>query len=255
MSTQPARPGWSLWSDWCRASYRDPSVVTLEALARFQQEVRVGPRHITDIRTTARARGVLPEAAPVYIDPWYQVEDGFDRLDDCLRCCPTTGWTSGYRGRRDAWLLVLTRGLRLTRAQALAVAPGDLTDDWQVCGRDLELSDDPRTLLAVRGRPLAGLPGGRGELVPQRRAQPALWSWSWRCPEAASRVRGPWQRAHRPASVGDPGTRAGPARLDLRRLPHGQQDGQRRSAAHDTASSHRSAGAALPAWRSESRQR
>ena len=147
------RDGWLLWCDWCSAIDADPTQCTPEALKRFQTDVRLSDRALNEVMTTARELGLL-EQQSMPTDPWSDVEKrfGFESLDHCLMACPSSGWTVGYRGRRDAWLLMLPRGLRLTRAEALSVSPAELTpeqgaDLWTLRGQRLVRHDDSRACL------------------------------------------------------------------------------------------------------------
>lgn len=137
------RGGWQLWRDWCAAASVDPADVSDLHLARFQHDVTVSRRQLAELRATARERGDLePAALP---DPWAGIEADFEPLQTCLRSCRRSGWPAGYRGRRDAWLLLLTRGLRLTRRRALDVTARDLQQPWTLVGKELTRGDAPAT--------------------------------------------------------------------------------------------------------------
>ena len=140
------RPGWLLWADWCVATGRSPQAVTEEALALFGAQV--GGDHRGDIRATLRAAGVPWPVEEAPRDPWRAVEPGLAGLAESLRRCPLAGWPVGYRGRRDAWLLVLTRGIRLCRREALAVSAADVAatgDGLTVAGMPVARGEDPAT--------------------------------------------------------------------------------------------------------------
>lgn len=136
------RRGWLLWADWCLATGRTSLDVEVEHLERFKAEV-AGSSHLADIRATVREVGMPWPYGAGSTDPWKAAEVGLMPLDTSLAACPCTGWPSGYRGRRDAWLLVLTRGLRFTRTEALTIDASDLRDEWQIRGRRLSHFDDP----------------------------------------------------------------------------------------------------------------
>ncbi len=142
-----SRPGWPLWLDWCAATGVDPDEVSGEHLGVFQDAVTRSRCALDEVRATARAACWSPGVLVAWrADPWTDVEErfGFAPLEDCLRACPATGWTAGYRGRRTIWLLVLTRGLRLTRTRPVALSPTDLVGQWSVAGHELRYAgDDP----------------------------------------------------------------------------------------------------------------
>lgn len=138
------RRGWVLWADWCAATGRAPLPVTEEALAVFEHDL---PRvRLSDIRATVAETGLgWPRSVWVF-DPWECAEAAMAGLSESVRGCPSTGWPGGYRGRRDAWLLVLTRGLRLCRRDALAIRSPDVLVEggrFVVAGQVLERGDDP----------------------------------------------------------------------------------------------------------------
>lgn len=119
------RPGWLLWADWCHATGHSGLVLEEATLDRFQAAV---PRaRLSDLRRTARDVGLPWPGEPGPPDPWLAVEaGGLPSLDAALRGCPRSGWPDGYRGRRDAWLLLLTRGLRMTRTQVVQLRGCDI---------------------------------------------------------------------------------------------------------------------------------
>lgn len=134
MTGQPKRPpigpeqrAWSLWLDWCEATGRTPERADEPTLAAYAAQVR-GPSLKTLARAATSAGLTWPGAEPqtAASDPWEAPERSWLPVGASLARCPVYGYPMGVRGRRDAWLIVLTRVLRLTRAQAVAVDPDDL---------------------------------------------------------------------------------------------------------------------------------
>ncbi len=124
-----------MWADWCAATGRTSLDVGAAALDAYSRQVKT-PR-LSDIRATCRDVG-LPWPYETDPDPWTGREAG---LDAGLARCPVYGWPDGFRGRRDAWLIVLTVGLRMTRSDALAVSVPDLPGVWA----RLEAGEHPAT--------------------------------------------------------------------------------------------------------------
>jgi hypothetical protein len=129
--TSPEQRAWSLWRDWCEATGRASEHADEATLAAFAAQVR-GPSLKTLVRAATAVGldwpGAEPPAAPS--DPWEAPERSWMPTPAALARCPVYGWPMGARGRRDAWLIVLTRVLRLTRREAVAVDPDDLPDLW-----------------------------------------------------------------------------------------------------------------------------
>lgn len=126
------RSGWLLWADWCEAFGRSPLEVTADRLAAYVAAVK--RPSIDDVAATVREVGLPWPGEDVPPDPRAAFEDALVPLPVALGRCETRGWPTGYRGRRDAWLLVLTRGLRLTRREALAVRAEDVPGLYELMG-------------------------------------------------------------------------------------------------------------------------
>jgi hypothetical protein len=227
--------GWSLWVDWCTATGRSPLPVTEEGLVAFEHDVRSD--HTRDIRRFLTDAGMTWPRESRARDPWEGIH--LLSLGESLHQCPTTGWPDGYRGRRDAWLLLLTLGLRLCRAHALAVRVPDIAETVggvAVTRRALSRADDPAAcLVCVTQRWLAvlaaesrwGRAGVREMLAPGRTSRghvctrplpqipshqvlaPAIdrhgWSVDWRpmTPRAVTGVLAARCRAKSPAQQAD----------------------------------------------------
>lgn len=112
---------WALWSDWCAATGRSTRDVSPEALGCFAAQV---PGQAADlIRPAAIQRRILSRRRP---DVWSVPERSWASIDNSLARCPAYGWPVAVAGRRDAWLLVATRVLRLPRAHAVGLRVRDL---------------------------------------------------------------------------------------------------------------------------------
>lgn len=119
MST--ARRAWALWVDWCDATGHDPTSPTPDALKAFGAQVP-GTRP-----------GLVPGEvdkhagrAAMRPDPWAVAERAWVDLDSALARCAVFGWPYAVPGRRDAWLLVSTRLLRMPRHRAAGMRARDL---------------------------------------------------------------------------------------------------------------------------------
>lgn len=112
MTRQPDRV-WALWCDWCAAFEHDARDLAPAALHRFA--THVPGVNLDLLHRAARKRGVEPR---LRLDPWEGVEENWVSLSQSLGRCPTSGWPHAVPGRRDAWLVVLTRHLRMSRLNA-----------------------------------------------------------------------------------------------------------------------------------------
>ena len=108
----PDARAYALWSDWCTAAGHHPHEVTERALADFASIVPAAD--LDRVRSVAERRRPGPRASR---DPWTAVEARWASVEASLARCPTHGWIEGVVGRRDAFLIVATRNLRLTRAR------------------------------------------------------------------------------------------------------------------------------------------
>lgn len=141
---------WPLYLDWCQATGRDPAHARLE---EFFDEVPVAVS-----TRAARQRAILarlgiekprqsqdPRTAP---GPAWRSGQPWIGLHQALAQIPHTGWTSGLRGRRDAFLLVGVC-LGLTRTEAHRLTPEMISTDGErgtvIAGRAVPTSEDPRS--------------------------------------------------------------------------------------------------------------
>lgn len=101
-----------LWQDWCRATGHDPSQTSPSVLDRFAAQV-------------PGTKPALVPRPPVR-DPWKVPERRWASVEASLAHCPAFGWPLGVGGRRDAWLIVAARVLRLPRSHAVGLRVHDL---------------------------------------------------------------------------------------------------------------------------------
>ena len=102
-----------LWQDWCKATGHDPSETSAAALAQFAAQVP--------------STNAVLVPRPAARDPWRVPERRWASVDTSLARCPAFGWPLGVAGRRDAWLVVATRVLRLPRPHAVGLRLHDLS--------------------------------------------------------------------------------------------------------------------------------
>lgn len=112
---------WALWADWCTATGHDLADVSPSALRRFAAQVpgTAGAR----VPGGAAARRLITRPRR---DPWEVAERDWAPVDTSLARCPAYGWPSAVPGRRDAWLIVAARVLRLPRPLAVGLRVHDL---------------------------------------------------------------------------------------------------------------------------------
>lgn len=121
--------------------------ITEDLLREFSRDV-AGSSHVAGVRATAREIGCAPaspsrDSASPSRSSWSQQQS----LDASLAACSQAeDWAGLYRGRRDAWLLVLICGLRLNRRDAVSLTRADLgVGCWSVLGRQLPKGEQPTT--------------------------------------------------------------------------------------------------------------
>lgn len=139
-------PAWVLFADWCTSAEAVPLPATPELIQAFLDELPAG-------RTTryARLRAIRDRHALLGLaDPWPPEANHMADtvLDDLLPTFTVRGWPEGVSGRRDAYLLVLVRGLELTRRQIRNLPAADLDhgiDGLAVRGDLVTETGDPGT--------------------------------------------------------------------------------------------------------------
>lgn len=97
---------------------------------RFCSDVALSDRNLRAARRCCRAVADRPRSA----HRWQ--EHTSKTLDDALKSCAISSWPQGYRRRRDAWLLVLTWGLGMSRREALGVRGPDIRIEAAGAGPD-----------------------------------------------------------------------------------------------------------------------
>lgn len=148
-STWDSDPAWQLYLDWCHATGRDSRESTEADLERFFDEVPVADATRRARQRTIRRRlgfGLPPqqrlEAMP---GPAWRAGDDPGELAALLAGIPTAGWTSGLRGRRDAFLLVAVHH-GLTRREAARLTSEKVSFDGVpvLAGHAVGAADDSR---------------------------------------------------------------------------------------------------------------
>lgn len=152
-----------IYLDWCRAQGLEPWPLERSRLDRFACDVPLGEtttrRRRQQITAYAMAQGhpvtQVCSPSPRQVPRVRAARADVPNLPRALRRIEVAGFPGGYRGRRDAWLLVLTQHVQLTRAQAVRVVPTDVIrggDEpgpagWTICGVPLDRTPDPITCL------------------------------------------------------------------------------------------------------------
>ncbi|SUF09223.1 integrase [Rhodococcus gordoniae] len=154
------RHDWALFADWCTAADRSPIPAGPETLALFLHEhpaaVATQRRRLSAINAVHTDHGYpapgRTETVRRHLDTTRA--ERFDRLSRLLLQTaaelPTTGWTSGLFGRRDALLLVLAAtGMSFTDITRLRRRDIRLDGDILVvttrAGERFRLPPDPET--------------------------------------------------------------------------------------------------------------
>lgn len=124
-------PAWLLFLDWCEAVGASALPATVGTISRFFDDVPASVptlrARLQAIRRAHHATGAhLAVAREPQPRPW-RSGDGWLPLGLALDACPSGGWPSAFRGRRDAWILVLLSPLvRRTRRQVLDLRTKDI---------------------------------------------------------------------------------------------------------------------------------
>lgn len=136
----------ALWADWCAATGTGPALPpTQDALDAFFAAIPAAP---TTRKRRERALGLRAESRPPSLPP-LRTGEGWADPGRALAQAQTWGMPAGLRGRRDAWLILLTLILRLPTRDALAVTPGRIVarpdGSIGVCGISALTAEDPRS--------------------------------------------------------------------------------------------------------------
>ncbi|WIB34422.1 hypothetical protein [Curtobacterium sp. MCSS17_005] len=140
---------WSRFEDWCAAWGRTALPATSDTVDEFlahfggsksQQRLR---RQAID-RHHAAAGESSPIAPPAVETVWH-ASDVLADVERALAEIPKYRHPAGLHGRRDAFLIVLTGYLRLSRNEARSVGIRDIetTSILRIRGRVIPSSDDP----------------------------------------------------------------------------------------------------------------
>lgn len=130
---------WSLYRDWALATNRNPYLSSPADLEPFLRQNPCGPS-IAKLR--ARAVSVRmgwvdePSGEATHL-AWPGANELLLSLPEALERIDPSGWPGGFRGRRDAFLLVLLGHVGLTRRQALDTRADGFEwtpEGWQLQG-------------------------------------------------------------------------------------------------------------------------
>lgn len=117
-----AQAAWQMWLRWCAATDRPAGPATADTLAAFVSQAPAAASTIR-YRLSTICRAHRQMGAPILLDtqppdrPW-RMGPQWLNVDEALERCPTDGWPAGFRGRRDAWLIVLCGLCGLSRRDA-----------------------------------------------------------------------------------------------------------------------------------------
>jgi hypothetical protein len=141
---------WALFVDYCAAADQPVLPTTLAAVRGFFTEVSAAPatrrRRLLAISRAHRDAGALLYRPP---DPEAREPEAARReAGRLLAACPSRGWPAGFTGRRDAFLIVLTRVLGYSHAGARTVTATDIEAGEGIVrlrGATVPVTGDPRT--------------------------------------------------------------------------------------------------------------
>ena len=152
MVSATERRDWALYEDWCASWNRPPApadnTVVDEFLAEFPAKRSTQLNRVRAIRNELERRGFAmaprprpPAASLIRLSPAHA------SLPEALAQLPRSRRVDGFRGRRDAWLLVLIGVLQLTRREArgLSVDDIDVSLGIRIRGRFIPTGPDPLT--------------------------------------------------------------------------------------------------------------
>lgn len=130
---------WALWADWCAATGHPVADVSPSALERFTAQVPGTAAGRVPGGAVARRLVARPRR-----DPWTVAERDWAPVSTSLAHCPAYGWPSAVPGRRDAWLIVAARVLRLPRTLAAGLRAHDLPVHLEALPRPARSEPCPR---------------------------------------------------------------------------------------------------------------
>jgi hypothetical protein len=141
---------WGLFVDYCAAADQPALPTSLAALRGFFTEVSAAPatrrRRLLAISRAHRDAGVLLYRPPE--ESAHDPEAARREAGRVLAACPSRGWPAGFTGRRDAFLIVLTRVLGYSHAAARTVTATDIEAGEGIVrlrGATVPTSTDSRT--------------------------------------------------------------------------------------------------------------
>jgi len=117
---------WALFADWCAAAGVPALPADPRAVQSFLAELPAArSTRLSRVRTIRiqHARLGMSDPCPPAATPQMAPDP---ILPEVLSAVSVHGWPAGVAGRRDAFLLVLYRGLALTRQQIRNILPTDL---------------------------------------------------------------------------------------------------------------------------------
>jgi hypothetical protein len=140
------------------ATRRDPQRVNEWDLLAFTDALSCSASTLRRLTRAISLRALPQTPRETACAPAWDVDRPLLSVGESLRRCPSAGWPEAYRGRRDAWLLVLlsptdTGGRGLSRSQAVNLQPADVSLDFAT-------HDDPARCpkcVAVRWLHVVGL--------------------------------------------------------------------------------------------------
>jgi hypothetical protein len=141
---------WALFVDYCAAADQPALPTTLAAVRSFFADVSGAPatrrRRLLAISRAHRDAGALLYRPPE--ESAHDPDAARREAGRLLAACPTRGWPAGFTGRRDAFLIVLTRVLGYSHAAARTVTATDIEAGQGIVrlrGKTVPVTEDPRT--------------------------------------------------------------------------------------------------------------
>lgn len=126
---------WELFADWCRAHHERALPATLDTVGRFAHTVSGAPSTIKhrlwSIASVHARAGFDFELSRTTPSVAWRSGESWPTAGQALAKIPIYGWTSGYRGRRDAVLIVAIGVLGFSRRETIELTGSDVTFDGQ----------------------------------------------------------------------------------------------------------------------------
>lgn len=195
---------WDRFEAWCNAWGRDALPASPETVEEFLQ-LFPGSKSLQRLRRQAIAdrHAAAGEPSPIVsaeVPTVWSDDEHLADVEGALAEIPKYRHPVGLRGRRDAFLIVLTGFLRLSREQARRVTVCDIehsTSMVKILGRVIPSNDDPVTCMAcavsrwlrVVGNAYRGLRAETYRLLDSTRADLDVH-------DCGLRLEEPWRAAH-----------------------------------------------------------